>query len=150
MKLEIPMMFSKTTKRKTVYLTDDGLAPTSNVYVLTEYLASLGIETKRIIVTISDTPFSDDEAGRMLATITMRTARETKYKTVFASVDADALVDSLYMVSEWLRSHGFGAVLHLGISGAVSDEETKGEQDGADNAAESENLSPAAAFEAFL
>ena len=150
MKLEIPMTFSKTTKRKTVYLTDDGLVPTSNVYVLKEYLESLGTEPNGIVVTISDTPFSGDEVAQMLAMIKMRTSRETKYKTVFASIDADAPVDSLYLVSEWLRSHGFGDALYLGISDAVSDEETKGEQDGADNAAESEILSPDVAFEAFL
>ena len=124
--------------------------PTSNVYVLKEYLESLGTEPNGIVVTISDTPFSGDEVAQMLAMIKMRTSRETKYKTVFASIDADAPVDSLYLVSEWLRSHGFGDALYLGISDAVSDEETKGEQDGADNAAESEILSPDVAFEAFL
>lgn len=150
MKLEIPMAFSKTTKRKIVFATDDALAPTSNIYLLTEYLESQGIKTKWIVVTITDTPFSDDEIAKMLAMIPMRTSRETKYKTVFASVDADAPVDSLYMISEWLRSHDFGDLLYLGITDAGTGDQPAGDQDGADDAAESESLSPDAAFDAFL
>ena len=69
MQLVIPMQFLKTTKNKTVFATKDGLAPTSNVYVVTEYLASRGIETKQCFVIISDVPFSDEECGRMLLVI---------------------------------------------------------------------------------
>ena len=140
MKLAIPMQFSKTTKRKTVYATGDGLAPTTNVYVATEYLHSRGIETKEIAAIISSVPFSDDETDRMLLSVSMRVSRTTKYKTVFASVDPDAPVDSLYMVSEWLRSHDFGDVLYLGISDAVSG---GGYEDGQDG-------DGADAFERFL
>ena len=132
MQLAIPMQFSKTTKRKTVYATGDGLAPTTNVYVTTEYLDSRGIETKRIKAIVSDVPFSDDETGRMLLSVSMRVSRTTKYKTVFASVDADAPVDSLYVISEWLRSHDIGDVLYLGISDAASEEEAEDGQDGDD------------------
>ena len=81
MQLVIPMQFLKTTKNKTVFATKDGLAPTSNVYVVTEYLASRGIETKQCFVIISDVPFSDEEAGRMLMSIPMRISRTTKNKT---------------------------------------------------------------------
>ena len=133
MRLAIPIAFSKTTKRKTVFATDAGLAPTTNIYVTTEYLDSRGIETKRIVATLSSVPFTDDEARRMLVTITMRVSRTTKYKTVFASVDADAPVDSLYVVSEWLRSHDFGDVLYLGISDAASGEGSDDDQDGDDD-----------------
>ena len=83
MQLAIPMQFSKTTKRKTVYATGDGLAPTTNVYMLTEYLDSRGIETKMIDGILSNVPFTDDEARWMLASVPMRVSRTTKYKTVF-------------------------------------------------------------------
>ena len=78
MQVTIPMQLSKTTKTKTVFATKDGLAPTSNVYVVTEYLTSRGIETKQCFVIISDVPFSDEEAGRMLLAIRMRISRTTK------------------------------------------------------------------------
>ena len=120
MQLTIPMQFSKTTKRKTVYATGDGLVPATNIYMTTEYLHSRGIETKRIDAVISDVPFSDDETDQMLITIPMRVSRTTKYKAVFASVDTDAPVDSLYVLSEWLRAHDFGDVLYLGISDTAS------------------------------
>ena len=42
MRLAIPMQFSKTTKRKTVFATGDGLVPTSNIYMLTEFLQVSG------------------------------------------------------------------------------------------------------------
>lgn len=129
MRLAIPMQFSKTTKRKTVYATDDGLVPTSNIYMLTEFLQAAGEGAKQIVTTLSSVPFTDDEARRMLVTITMRVSRTTKYKTVFVSVDADAPVDSLYVVSEWLRSHDFGDVLYLGISDAASGEGSDDDQD---------------------
>ena len=133
MRLAIPMQFSKTTKRKTVYATDDGLVPTSNIYMLTEFLQAAGEGAKQIVTTLSSVPFTDDEARRMLVTITMRVSRTTKYKTVFVSVDADAPVDSLYVVSEWLRSHDFGDVLYLGISDAASGEGSDDDQDGDDD-----------------
>ena len=132
MRLAIPMQFSKTTKRKTVFATGDGLAPTTNIYVTTEYLDSRGIETKRIEVIVSDVPFSAAEAARMLLSVSMRVSRATKYKTVFAPVDADAPVDSLYVVSEWLRSHDFGDVLYLGISDAASGDSAEYGQGGDD------------------
>ena len=144
MQITIPMQFSKTTKNKTVFDTSDGQAPTSNVYVSTQELLSRGIETKRIKAIISDMPFSDEEAGRMLMAIPMRFSRTTKYKTVFASADADAPVDSLYMVSDWLSSHGFGDALYLGILDAASSGED------ADDGDEPETLSPDDAFDAFL
>ena len=140
MRLAIPMRFSKTTKRKTVYATSDGLAPTTNIYVTTGYLDSRCIETKKIDAIVSDVPFSGDETGRMLASVPMRVSRTTKYKTVFASVDADAPVDSLYVISDWLRSHDFGNVLYLGISYAASGDGSEDGQDGGD----------ADAFESFL
>ncbi len=130
MRLAIPMQFSKMTKRKTVYATGDGLVPTSNVYMLSEFLRSAGAGAKQIVATLSNVPFTDDEARRMLVTITMRVSRTTKYKTVFAPVDADAPVDSLYVVSEWLRSHDFGDVLYFGISDAASGD---GAEDGQDS-----------------
>ena len=132
MRLAMPMQFLKTTKRKTVYATDDGLVPTSNIYMLTEFLQAAGEGAKQIVTTLSSVPFTDDEARRMLVTITMRVSRTTKYKTVFVSVDADAPVDSLYVVSEWLRSHDFGDVLYLGISDAASGEGSDDDQDGDD------------------
>lgn len=132
MQLKIPMQFSKTTKRKTVYATGDALVPTTTVYATTEYLESRGIETKMIEATLSTVPFTDDEAHRMLATITMRVSRTTKYKTVFASIDPDAPVDSLYVVSEWLRSHDFGDVLYLGIADATSTDNSEDGQEDAD------------------
>ena len=132
MRLGIPMQFSKTTKRKTVFATDDGLAPTTNIYVTTGYLDSRGIETKMIEPIVSDVPFSDDETGRMLVSVPMRVSRTTKYKTVFASAEADAPVDSLYVISEWLRSHDFGDVLYLGISDAASGDGSEDGQDGGD------------------
>lgn len=140
MQLAIPMQFSKMTKRKTVYATGDGLAPTTNVYLTTEYLDSRGIDTKGIAAILSNVAFSDEEAARMLITIPMRVSRTTKYKTVFAPVDADAPVDSLYVVSEWLRSHDFGDVLYLGISHAASGEGSDDDQEGDD----------ADAFDSFL
>ncbi len=132
MQLAIPMQFSKTTKRKTVYATDDGLAPTTNVYVTTEYLDSRGIETEQVVVTVSDVPFSGDDTSRMLVSSPMHVSRTTKYKTVFTAVDADAPVDSLYVISEWLRSHDFGDVLYLGISDAASGDDYEDGQDGDD------------------
>lgn len=132
MRLAIPMAFSKTTKRKTVFATDAGLAPTTNIYVTTKYLDSRGIETKRIEAIVSDVPFSAAEAARMLLSVLMRVSRATKYKTVFAPVDADAPVDSLYVISEWLRSHDFGDVLYLGISEADSGDGSEDGQDGGD------------------
>ena len=120
MRLEIPMTFSKTTPRKTVYATGDGLVPTNNVYLTTKYLDSRGIETKGIDAILSSVSFSDDEAERMLVVVPMRISRTTPYKTVFAPVDADEPVESLYVVTEWLRSHDFGDVLYLGISDAAS------------------------------
>ena len=138
MQLAIPMQFSKTTKRKTVFTTGDGLAPTSNVYMLTGFLQAAGEEAKQIVATLSNVPFTDDEARRMPATITMLVSRTTKYKTVFAAADTNAPVDSLYVVSEWLRSHEFGDVLYLGISYAASGEGSDDEQDDGD------------AFERFL
>ena len=140
MQLAIPMQFSKTTKRKTVYATGNDLVPTTNIYVTTEYLDSRGIETKSIDAIVSDVPFSDYETGRMLLSVPMRVSRKTKYKTVFAPVDADAPVDSLYVVSEWLHSHDFGDVLYLGISDAASGDEAEDGQNGDD----------AAAFDSFL
>ncbi len=132
MRLAIPMAFSKMTKRKTVYATGNGLVPTTNIYVTTGYLASRGIETKSIEVIVSDVPFSAAETGRMLVSMPMRVSRTTKYKTVFASVDADAPVDSLYVISEWLRSHDFGDVLYLGITDAPSGDGAEDGQDGGD------------------
>lgn len=129
MQLAIPMNFSKTTKRKTVYATDDGTAPITNVYIATERLDSLGTETELVAVTISDTPF---DAGRTPVSVSMRVSRTTKYKTVFTAVDADAPVDSLYVVSEWLRSHDFGDVLYLGISDAASGDDYEDGQGGDD------------------
>ena len=82
MQLVIPMQFLKTTKNKTVFATNDGGTPTSNVYVSTEELCSRGIETKQIAAIISDMPFSDEEAGRMLMSIPMRISRTTKNKTL--------------------------------------------------------------------
>ena len=148
MRLAIPMAFSKRTKRKAVFATDDGLAPISTVYVATEDLRSRGIDTRRIIVTVSDVPFTEDEAGQMLLSMPLRALRTTKYKTVF--VNADAPVDSLYVVSEWLHTHGFGDILYLGISDAASVNTAEDERDGTDAANESEELSPDDAFEALL
>ena len=147
MQVTIPMQFSKTTKNKTVFATKDGLAPTSNVYVVTEYLASRGIETKQCFVIISDLPFSDEEAGRMLMAIPMRISRTTKNKTLFVSVGTDAPVDSLYMISDWLSSHGFGEALYLGVLDAASGYEA---EDGASDSDDPETLAPDAAFDAFL
>ena len=62
--------------------------------------------------------------------IPMPVCRTTKYKTVFALVDADAPADSLYVLSEWLRSHDFGDVLYFGISDAASGD---GAEDGQDS-----------------
>ena len=132
MQLAIPMQFSKTTKNKTVSATRDGLVPTTNVYATTEYLNSHGIETKRIEATLSNTSFTGEEAGRMLLSVSMRASHTTKYKTVFASIDADAPVDTLYVLSEWLRSHDFGDVLYLGISDAASGDGYEAGQDAAD------------------
>ena len=41
-------------------------------------------------------------------------------------------MDSLYVVSEWLRSHDFGDVLYLGIADAASGEGSDDDQDGDD------------------
>ena len=144
MRLEIPMMFSKTTKNKTVFATDDGLVPTSNVYILTEFLRVIGADTKRIVATLCDAPFTDEEVCGMLAMILMRPARHTKRKTVFAPDDAGAPVESLYVVIEWLRSHDFGDVLYLGISDAASVYERAASAD------QVEHRSPDDAFDAFL
>ena len=147
MQLVIPMQFLKTTKNKTVFATNDGLTPTSNVYVSTEELCSRGIETKQIAAIISDMPFSDEEAGRMLMSIPMRISRTTKNKTLFTSIDTDDPVDSLYMISDWLSSHGFGDALYLGILDAASGYEA---EDGANDSDKPETLAPDAAFDAFL
>ena len=150
MKLEIPMTFSKTTKRKTVYAAGDGLVPTTNVYMTTEYLDSRDIETKRIKAILSTDPFSDDEAERMLAVVPMRISRTTPYKTVFVPIDAgepveaDAPVDNLYVVTEWLRSHDFGDELYLGICDASS------VCDAVASADQVEHLSPDDVFYEFL
>ena len=148
MKLQIPMAFSKATKRKTVYATNDGLAPTSNVYVNTAELRSRAIDTKRIVVSVSDVSFTEDEAAQMLLSMQLQVLRTTKRKTVFAN--GQAPVDSLYMTSAWLRSHGFGNVLYLGISDAASVDASEDERDDQDDSGGSEELSPDDAFEAFL
>ena len=147
MRSTIPMQLSKTTKTKTVFATKDALAPTSNVYVVTEYLTSRGIETKWIKVIISAVPFSDEEAGRMLLAIRMRISRTTKYKTVFASADTDAPVESLYMISDWLHSHEFGDALYLGVLDVASSCDT---EDGANDSDEPGTLSPDDTFDTFL
>ena len=147
MQVTIPMQLSKTTKTKTVFATKDGLAPTSNVYVVTEYLTSRGIETKQCFVIISDVPFSDEECGRMLLVIRMRISRTTKYKTVFASADTDAPVESLYMVSDWLSSHGFGDALYLGVLDVASNCDT---EDGANDSDNPEDISLDDTFDTFL
>ena len=138
MQVTIPMQLSKTTKTKTVFATKDGLAPTSNVYVVTEYLTSRGIETKQCFVIISDVPFSDEEAGRMLLAIRMRISRTTKNKTLFASADTDAPVESLYMISDWLHSHEFGEALYLGVLDVASNCAT---EDGANDSDNPEDIS---------
>ena len=150
MRLQIPMAFSKATKRKSVFATDDGLAPTSNVYMLTEFLRLAGAEMSGIVATLSDVPFTVDETRRMLTTIQMTYSRGTKYKTVFNAVDESAPVDSIYVISEWLRSHDFGDVLYLGVSDAASFHESEGEKDRVASANGVENLSADDAFEAFL
>ena len=147
MQLVIPMQFLKTTKNKTVFATKDGLAPTSNVYVVTEYLTSRGIETKQCFVIISDVPFSDEECGRMLMAISMRISRTTKNKTLFASADTDAPVESLYMVSDWLHSHEFGDALYLGVLDVASNCDT---EDGANDSDKPENISLDDTFDTFL
>lgn len=144
------MQFSKMTKRKTVYGAGDGLAPITNVYIATEYLDSRDIETERVVVTVSDVPFSGDEAGRMLVSVPMRVSHTTKYKTVFTAVDTDAPVDSLYVVSEWLRSHDFGDVLYLGISDAATGSSGEDGQDGAAGSSKPESTSPETSFDTFL
>ena len=150
MKLEIPMTFSKTTPNKTVFATNDRSVPTSNVYMLTEFLRVMGVDTKRIVATLSDAPFTDEEVRGMLAMIAMRPDRHTPRKTVFAPVDADAPVESLYVVSEWLRLHNFGDALYLGISDAVASEETNVDQNSAGKAGRDQNISVDDAFDAFL
>ena len=147
MQLVIPMQFLKTTKNKTIFATNDGGTPTSNVYVSTEELCSRGIETKQIAAIISNMPFSDEEAGRMLMSIPMRISRTTKNKTLFTSIDTDAPVDSLYMISDWLHSHEFGEALYLGLLDVASSCET---EDGANDSDKPETLAPDAAFDAFL
>ena len=144
MRLEIPMTFSKTTKNKIVFATNDGLAPTSNVYILAEFLRVMGADPRRIVATLCDAPYTDEEVGGMLAMIKMRPERDTKYKTVFAPADAGAPVESLYVVTEWLRSHDFGDVLYLGIADAASVYEA------AASAGQIEHHSPDDAFDAFL
>ena len=144
MRLEIPMTFTKTTKNKIVFATDDRLVPTSNVYLLTEYLDSRGIESKRIDAILSNVPFSDDEAERMLAMILMRPGRQTPRKTVFRPVEADAPVESLYVVSEWLVEHDFGDALYLGIADAASGYEAAASAD------QVEHRSPDDIFYEFL
>ena len=147
MQLVIPMQFLKTTKNKTIFATNDGGTPTSNVYVSTEELCSRGIETKQIAAIISNMPFSDEEAGRMLMSIPMRISRTTKNKTLFTSIDTDAPVASLYMISDWLHSHEFGEALYLGLLDVASSCET---EDGANDSDNPEDISLDAAFDAFL
>ena len=150
MQLAIPMQFSKATKRKTVYATGDGLAPITTVYVTTEYLDSRSIEAERIEAIVSDVPFSGGETGRMLMSVPMRVSRTTKYKTVFASVDAAAPVDSLYVITEWLNSNGFSDELHLGITDAASCGRAEDGQEGAAESDKPESTSSEMAFDAFL
>ena len=147
MQLVIPMQFLKTTKNKTVFATNDGGTPTSNVYVSTEELCSRGIETKQIAAIISDMPFSDEDAGRMLMAISMRISRTTKNKTLFASVDTDAPVKSLYMISDWLHSHEFGEALYLGVLDVASNCDT---EDGASDSDNPEDNSLDDTFDTFL
>ena len=147
MKLAIPMQFSKTTKRKTVYATSDGLAPVANVYIATDYLYSRDIETEQVVVTISDTPF---DAGRMPVSVPMRVSHTTKYKTVFTAVDADAPVESLYVITEFLESHDFGDVLYLGIADTASGGGGEDGQNGAADCAKPEIPSPEMTFDSFL
>ena len=147
MQLVIPMQFLKTTKNKTVFATNDGGTPTSNVYVSTEELCSRGIETKQIAAIISDMPFSDEDAGRMLMAISMRISRTTKNKTLFASVDTDAPVKSLYMISDWLHSHEFGEALYLGVLDVASNCDT---EDGANDSDNPEDISLDDTFDTFL
>ena len=147
MQLVIPMQFLKTTKNKTIFATNDGGTPTANVYVSTEELCSRGIETKQIAAIISNMPFSDEEAGRMLMSIPMRISRTTKNKTLFTSIDTDDPVDSLYMISDWLSSHGFGDALYLGVLDAASSCET---EDGANDSDKPENISLDDTFDTFL
>ena len=116
--------------------------------MVTEYLISRGIETKQWIkVIISDVPFSDEEAGRMLLAIRMRISRTTKYKTVFASADTDAPVESLYVISDWLHSHEFGDALYLGVLDVASNCDT---EDGANDSDNPEDISLDDTFDTFL
>ena len=147
MQLVIPMQFLKTTKNKTIFATNDGGTPTSNVYVSTEELCSRGIETKQIAAIISDMPFSDEEAGRMLMAISMRISRTTKNKTLFVSVGTDAPVESLYVISDWLHSHEFGDALYLGVLDVASNCDT---EDGANDSDNPEDISLDDTFDTFL
>ena len=144
MRQEIPMTFSKTTKNKTVFATDDRLMPTSNVYMLTEFLRVIGADPKRIVATLSDAPYTDEEVRGMLAMILMRPDRDTKRKTVFVTADAEAPVESLYLVREWLGEYDFGDVLYLGIADAASGYEAAASAD------QVEHRSPEDVLYAFL
>ena len=113
---EILIQFSKSTKRTTVFGTEDDLVPADDVYVNTAELLSRGIAGERLILSISDKPFTAEEAETIAMIVLMRISRTTKYKTLFQAVSADAPVDRIYLTSEWLQAHGFGDTLYIGIS----------------------------------
>ena len=128
--MKIRMQFSKTTKNTTVFVTDDALAPTDNIYVSTDELRARGLGKEDILLTVSDKPFTG-ESDEISMTIAMRISRTTKTKTLFEAVNANAPVDRIYMTSEWLESKGFEDTLHFRIAAAPDED-------------------PDAAFDAFL
>ena len=147
MKVAIPMVFPKSTKRTTVFATGDGPAPVENVYVSTSSLRSHGISREAIVLAIADVPLSLDVDGGTVMVVKLRVSRTTRRKTLFEAVDADAPIDRLYIVTEWLRSQCFGEELYLGISSADSGDGI--ETDEPDGPSEA-TIDASDAFEAFL
>ena len=114
MRITIPMVFSKTTPRTTVFAAADPAAAMRTVYVITALLHAKSIDTEQLILVISDVPFADGEA-RMA--IHMRFSRRTKTMSVFTAVDEGAPVHTAYVNTETLRSQGSdGQEIFLGIS----------------------------------
>ena len=141
---DVLMSFSKSTKRTTVFATDDDLAPVDNAYVNTAELLLHDITGDTLTLSISKAPFTTEEAENFPIIIPMRISRTTKRKTLFKAVNADAPVDRLYVTSEWLLASDFGDTLYLGISPTAGDDTNR------DDTNVDDDEDPDNAFDEFL
>ena len=112
------MCFAKTTRRTTVFSSVDVDAPVRTVYVNTAALRAHGSDRSDKVLIISDASLSDAETPPAIA-VHMDFSRKTRRTTVFTAVDGDAPVQTFYVNTDFLHSHGGGTRrIFLGISDA--------------------------------